>query len=562
MHSALLLVVGLGLLATLAQGGGLAAGITDTSRSPHAKLKCLPLDAVRWTEGFWADRFRLCHRTMLPSMEKALHHPDNSACLDNFAVAAGTAEGKHRGTFWGDGDCYKFLEACAHVYAVTRDPKLDALMDRWIDVIAKAQDKDGYLCTQIQLTPKTRWSARHHHELYNMGHLLTAACIHTRATGKDTFVRVATKLADYLYKVFQPRPPRLAAFGWNPSNIMGLVELYRTTRDERYLELAGIFVDMRGTTPSPADDRSPGDQNQNRVPLRKETTPVGHAVTAAYLYCGAADVVAETGEKALADALDRIWSHMADRRMYITGAIGALHHGVSERGDKVHEAFGRDYELPNRTAYNETCANIGSAMWCWRMLALTGDARYADGMETVLYNSMLSAMSLDGTRFFYTNPLARAGKQMPLLSNDTPTRWFTHKCYCCPPSVARTLAKLGGWAYSRSDDGIWVHLYGGNVLRTTLADGTPLTLTQTTEYPWSGAVRLAVAPQQAAAFTLRLRIPAWATGATLTVNGKAVPAAIKPGTYVRIRRTWAAGDVVRLALPMKPRLVQAHPRVE
>lgn len=524
--------------------------------SPHAKLKSLPLDAVRWTEGFWAERFALCHRVMIPSMEKALHHPKNAASLDNFAVAAGLQEGEHRGTFWGDGDCYKFLEACAHVYAVTKDEKLDRLMDHWIAIIAKAQDRDGYLCTQIQLTPKKRWQHRHHHELYNMGHLLTAACIHHRATGKDAFLAVARKLADYLYKTFQPRPPRLAAYGWNPSNIMGLAELYRTTRDKRYLELADIFVSMRGSAAGGTD------QNQNRVPLRKETQPVGHAVTAAYLYCGAADVAAETGEPALRDALERIWHHMAARRMYITGAIGALHQGISDRRDRVHEAFARDYHLPNRTAYNETCANIGNAMWNWRLLALSGEARFADLMERVLYNSMLSGISLDGRRFFYTNPLARAGREMPLLSNDTPSRWFTHKCYCCPPNVVRTIAKLGGWAYSRSDDGIWVHLYGGNVLETTLADGTPLKLTQTTDYPWDGTVRIEVEPGQPATFALRLRIPGWADGARLAVNGKATKAAAKPGTYARLRRKWSPGDAVRLTLPMKPRLVQAHPSVE
>jgi len=541
-----------------------AAGthVADTSSSPHAKLRSLPVEAVRWTDGFWAERFERCRTVTLPEMEKALHHPNNAACLDNFAVAAGLAKGKHRGTFWGDGDCYKWLEAVAYVFAVTRDPKLDRLMDQYIDLIAKAQEPDGYICTQIQLTDKQRWQHRHHHELYNMGHLLTAACIHHRATGKDTFLAVARKLADYLYGVFQPRPKRLALYGWNPSNIMGLVELYRTTRDKRYLELADIFVTMRGSAPNLPGERHPGDQNQNRVPLRKETKAVGHAVTAAYLYCGAADVVAETGERELMQALERIWTNMTGRRMYITGGIGTLHHGVSERGDKVHEAFGRDYQLPNRTAYNETCANIGNAMWNWRMLALTADARYADLMETVLYNAMLSAWGLDGKSYFYSNPLARAGRDVPLLSNDTPQRWETHKCYCCPPSVARTVAKLGGWAYGLTDDGVWVHLYGGNTLSAKLADGSPLKLTQKTGYPWDGKIAIAIDEAGREAFAVMLHIPAWADAASIKVNGEDAGVAATPGSYAAIRRAWKAGDRIELDLPMRVRLIEAHPLVE
>jgi DUF1680 family protein len=395
-----------------------------------------------------------------------------------------------------------------------------------------------------------------------MGHLLTAACIHHRATGKDSFLSVARKLADYLYGVFQPRPKHLALYGWNPSNIMGLVELYRTTGDKRYLELADIFVTMRGSVPNVPGERHPGDQNQNSAPLRKETKAVGHCVTAAYLYCGAADVVAETGEQELMAALERIWANMTGRRMYITGGIGALHHGVSERGDKVHEAFGRDYQLPNRTAYNETCSNIGNAMWNWRMLALTGDARYADVMETVLYNSMLSAWGLDGKSYFYSNPLARAGRDVPLLSNDTPQRWETHKCYCCPPSVARTVAKLGGWAYSLSGDGVWVHLYGGNTLTTKLADGSALKLTQTTDYPWDGKVAITIDDAGGGEFAVMLRIPGWAEGASIQVNGKAARAARNPCSYATLRRKWQAGDRIELTLPMPVRLVEAHPLVE
>ncbi len=537
---------------------------------PHAILEPLPMHAARWTEGFWAQRFELCHRTVIPKMKEALEDPRNSAWLGNFRVAAGLEAGEHRGTNWSDGDCCKWIEAMAHVYAVTHDPDLDREMDSWIDLIARSQDDDGYICTQVQLDPeKERWGRRIYHELYNMGHLMTAAAVHCRATGKETFLAVARKLADYLCSVFLPRPEKLAHFGWNPSNIMGLVDLYRVTNEPRYLELAGVFVDMRGSAPTPdnaqgtiwAHDPPTGDQNQDRVPLRQETEAVGHAVTAAYLWCGAADIVAETGEQELQAALERIWADVVDTKMYITGAIGACHGGVSIRGDKVHEAFGRKYELPNHTAYNETCANIANAMWNRRMLSLTGDAKYADVMEQVLYNSALSAMSVDGTRFCYTNPLARdAGG--PLLSNDAAERWGVFHCYCCPPQVARTLASVHEWACDTSAKAIWLHLYGGSTVAAHVPGAGAVTLRQCTDYPWDGRVAVTVEHAPGAAFTIRLRIPAWADGATVAVNGENAAPVVTPGAYLSLERKWRSGDLIELFLPMRVRFMLGHPRIE
>ncbi|MFQ5808895.1 MAG: glycoside hydrolase family 127 protein [Armatimonadota bacterium] len=521
----------------------------------HRKVHPTPEGATRWTGGFWGERFERCHAQMIPSMREAMEQGGNGARLANFRIAAGLEEGEHEGNNWSDGDVYKWLEAMAHVYAVTEDAELEGQMDELVDLFARSQDDDGYLCTQVQLNPeKERWGDRGYHELYNMGHLMTAASVHHEATGKRAFLEVAVKLAEYLYATFQPRPVELAHFGWNPSNIMGLVDLYHAAREERYLELAGIFVDMRGSQPGGSD------QNQFRVPLREETEAVGHAVTAGYLWCGAADVYAETGEAALWEALDRIWRDVVERRMYITGAIGALHRGTSKRGDLVWEAFGLDYQLPSATAYTETCANISNAMWNRRMLGLTGEAKYADVMETVLYNSMLSGTNLEGTRFCYTNVLRWYGEEHELHSNDMKERSFTAHCYCCPPNVVRTIASLHNWAYGLSDDGVWVHLYGESRLDTELPSGGRIVLRQETEYPWAGDVRLTVEEAPGEALALRVRIPGWAEGASIEVNGERAEA--EPGTYATLRRRWSAGDVVALHLPLTVRLMTAHHKVE
>jgi uncharacterized protein len=264
----------------------------------------------------------------------------------------------------------------------------------------------------------------------------------------------------------------------------------------------------------------------------------------------------------LLSALERIWRSAALRRTYITGGACALPGGVSTRGDSVHEAFGADYQLPNRTAYNETCANIGNAMWNWRMLQITGDAKYGDVMETVLYNSALSAVSADGRHFFYANPLEWNGRDGWPNKHFTETRWFVNDCYCCPPQVARTIAGLGRWAYGVSPDSVWVHLYGGSTLQTKLPSGSSIALTQQTDYPWDGHVKVTVQRVPQGPFALNLRIPGWAERATIKVNGQSMAVAAKTGSYANISRTWSAGDVVELDLPLEVRLMEAHPAVE
>jgi len=541
------------LFAVVARG---EPGVADTPRSPHAKLRSgSPADA-RWTTGFWADRFELCRKSMLPTLHNTLLDQECSAQLNRIKFTAGLLDKNPGGVDWADGDCYKWIETMAHVYAVKKDATLDRLMDRWIAIIAKAQDADGFISTNIGHDKSRRLEIPYQHQLYNMGHLLTAACIHHRATGKKSFLEVAKKTGDYLYREFKPNPPRLVHFPWNPSVYMGLVELYRITGKGKYLEVARIMIDNRGTKPGGNHRNGGTDQTQDRMPLRKETEAVGHAVCGMYLYCGAADLYAETGDKEIYAALERIWRSVTLRKMDITGSV-AMGGGKTRRGDPVHEAFGPDYAQPNK--YNETCANIGNGMFNRRMLLLSGEAKYAEMMERVVYNCLNAAVDLKGANWFYCNPLiwkGAAGK-----GHHTGLRWRTNNCYCCPPSVARTTAKLHNWMYSTSDKELWVHLYGGSKLSTTLDRGSPIELTQETNYPWEGKVKFTVGKVADKAFAIRLRIPEWTENANLKLNDRKFSGEVKPGTYAKINRKWNPGDVIELDLPMPIRLMAANPKV-
>ena len=540
-------------------------GIIDNSESPHVKLKAIGIGDCRWTSGFWGDKHKQCEEVMVPYMGSVLKG-DIGHGYDNFKIAAGLKKGDHQGHWWHDGDFYKWMESAVYIYAFNKDEAIGDDLDEIIKIIGMAQEDDGYLSTHVTIRDDIeRWSNRQYHELYNSGHLLTSACIHHRITGKTNFLDIAVKHADYLYDLFQPRPPELARFGFNPSQIMGLVELYRTTRDQRYLELAGIFIDMRGDGPIQAltvNAQFQGDMCQDRVPFREETEAVGHSVLAMYLYAGVADVYAEIGEQALLDALDRIWADVVDKKMYITGAVGQTHHGASSRVDFVHEAFINEYMMPNSTAYNETCANIANAMFNWRMLAAKGEARYGDIMELVLYNSALSGIGVDGKSYFYANPLRVTSK----AREDTETEFFTRKpyieCFCCPPNLVRTIAKSSGWGYSVAENGVSVNLYGSNTLNSRLQDRSAIALTQDTQHPWDGKVTLTVDVCKDEAFDIMLRIPGWAADSTVLVNDQDAGIAVMPGTFATITRAWKAGDVVELDMPMEPKLLVGHPRIE
>lgn len=540
------------------------------SSSPHLKMRSINIGECQWTEGFWAEKLKNCEQTMLPYMGEVLCG-DVGHALNNFKITAGLQEGAHRGMFWHDGDFYKWLEAAIYVYAQNGDEELIRQVDEHIAIIAKAQEPDGYLQTQIQLRPEVdRYENRKYHEMYNTGHLLIAACVHHKVTGRRNFLDIAIRHADLLYTIFFPDTKQFGRFGFNQTQIMGLVELYRSTMDEKYLRLAERFINRRGTYAvehHPTTEGYPiGDMVQERTPLREADEAVGHAVLALYYYAGAADVYTETGEEALVAALDQLWANVTEKKMYVTGAVGQTHYGASTNRDKVEEGFIDAYMMPNMTAYNETCANLCNAMFSYRMLGIHGEAKYADVMELVLYNSGLSGISANGKAYFYANPLrmihgARTYNDHE-NATETPEREPYLECFCCPPNLVRTIAKLSSWAYSLTDNGVAVNLYGGNRLDTKLSDGSRIVLKQETAYPWEGNIKLTVVACKGTPFSIQLRIPGWATSASLWVNGEALAEEIVPGSYFTLTRTWRAGDVISLDLPLAVELLEGHPRIE
>jgi DUF1680 family protein len=539
--------------------------IIPASHSPYRELHGVPVAAVRLTQGFWAERFNVCHEVMVPHMWDLLRDPNISHSYKNFEIAAGHDHGEHQGPKWHDGDFYKWLEAAAHVYSITHDEALDCLMDEIIETIRLSQRDDGYIHTPVVIEERQgenteSFQERLHFETYNMGHLMTAACVHTRATGKQSLMDIARAATDFLYNFYKTATVELARNAICPSHYMGVVDMYRQTGEPRYLELARNLVEIRDLVTDGGDD------NQDRVPFREQDRAVGHAVRANYLYAGVADIYMETGDASLLDTLETLWQDVTSTKMYITGGCGALYDGASPDGSedqahitRVHQAYGRAYQLPNLTAHNETCANIGNLIWNWRMLSITREARFADIAEMVLFNSALSSISLDGKNYFYTNTL-RQIDNMPFELRWGRSREPYISCFCCPPNIVRIIAQVGSYFYSVSDAGIWVNLYGGSTASITLPDNTEVQLTQQTEYPWNGQIMLTIDTD--AAFALMLRIPGWCAKATLVVNGVPVEEALTPGTYAKLDREWSSGDTVELTLEMPVQIIESHPLVE
>lgn len=552
----------------LAMGSSLFVRTGNFALAQPVDNAVVPLADIRWDEeSFWGARLHACRTGTLPVMTQLMEGTERSQFIENFRVASGVAEGRHRGPAWNDGDTYKWLEAMAAMLAQTDDPRLRATMDSAIAEIAKAQRDDGYLHTPTLIEQRAGNSNARpfgdpiNFEMYNLGHLMTAGCVHFEVTKDRRLLDIAIRAADFLDREFSRPDTELARHAICPAHYMGILDLYRTTGEPRYLQLANRWLEMR-------DLFQGGDDNQDRVPFREQRDAVGHAVRANYLYAGAADLFLETKDDGLWKTLESCWSSVQGKKIYITGGCGALYDGASPDGSskqssitRVHQAYGRNYQLPNSTAHNETCAAIGNVLWNFRMAQISGDAKFVDALENSLYNAVLAGVSLDGERFFYTNTL-RQLDEMP-----TSLRWSRERkqwisCYCCPPNVARTVASVGRYAYLVDSSTTSVLLYGSNRLDTQVNGDSRLSLVQESDYPANGNVRITVEHVPSAQYTLRLRIPGWCPQATLRINGQDYSGKAASGTFVELTREWAAGDAIDLQLTMPTRLMTAHPLVE
>lgn len=569
-----------------------SGGLVDMDHSRFAKMTNTGIGTVHWTGGFWGDRFAVFSGTSLQSMWNTWNNPAVSHGFRNFEIASGALQGEHWGPPFHDGDLYKWLEGVAAVYAVNKDPKLDKLMDYVIGYIARSQRADGYIHTPVIIeeknkgidshasTPQTvigtkvgnadekgAFANRLNFETYNLGHLMTAGIVHKRATGKSTLFNVALKATDFLCYFYETASAELARNAICPSHYMGVVEMYRATGNPRYLELSKNLINIRGMVKNGTDD------NQDRIPFRQQYHAMGHAVRANYLYAGVADVYAETGETQLMNNLTSIWDDIVSRKMYVTGACGALYDGTSPDGtcyepdsiQKVHQSYGRPYQLPNSTAHNETCANIGNMLFNWRMFEVTGDAKYVDVLETALYNSVLSGISLDGKRYFYTNPL-RISADLPYTLRWPKERTEYISCFCCPPNTLRTLCEAQNYAYTLGDKTIWCNLYGSSALDTNVEGVGRIVLDQETAYPWEGYVKLTVRDLLRSAakkpFTIKMRVPSWCEQVELKINGQLVKGTWKANSYADITRNWKKGDQVEWSMTMPATLLEANPLAE
>jgi DUF1680 family protein len=510
---------------------------TSASEAQLANLQPVPCTAVQVEpRSFWGKYIQLASEKIAPHNLLQL---ELTGRIRNFGVAAGTRSGTFHGIYFNDSDVYKVLEGVAYCLAHRRDAKLEAEADDIIDQIAAAQQRDGYLYTYYTARHELdkRWSnEKDMHETYCAGHLIEAAIAYEQATGKRKLLDVAIKLADHIDSVFGPGKKRDVP--GHEEIELALIKLYRKTGNERYLKLAQFFIEQRGHS----EGRTSGkDYDQDHLPIREQHEIVGHAVRAMYLYCAVADLASITLEQALVDSLDSIWHDVVDRKMYITGGIGP---------SAKNEGFTVPYDLPNDSAYAETCAAIGMALWNQRMCLLHADAKYADIVEREAYNGLISGVALDGEKYFYVNPLASKG-------NHHRQKWFD--CACCPPNVLRWLPVFGGTAYalSESADDVYVNQFVPGVATV----GDSLKITQTTNYPWDEAVKLNIEPSQTRQFALHLRIPVWCESAAIKINGGDVTLGKSSG-YAVIRREWKSGDTVELNLAMPVRRIHADPRVK
>lgn len=538
--------------------GSLAAQKTDLHSG--YPIDPVPFTSVKVTDSFWGQRLKASREVTIPL---AFSKCEETGRYENFVKAAHPSdEYKVEGYSFDDTDVYKTIEGASYSLQTYPDKQLEKYIDSVLVIVAAAQEPDGYLYTARTMNPKhphdwagpERWSKVEElsHEFYNLGHMVEGAVAHYQATGKRNFLDIAIKYADCVCKAIGNGPDQKKLVPGHQIAEMALVRLYLVTGDRKYLDQAKFFLDARGYT-SRKDAYS-----QAHKPVLEQDEAVGHAVRATYMYAGMADVAAITGDSSYIKAVDRIWENIVGKKIYITGGIGSRHAG---------EAFGDNYELPNLSAYNETCAAIGNVYVNYRLFLLHGDAKYFDVLERTLYNGLISGVSLDGGSFFYPNPLASTG-------GYSRKPWFG--CACCPSNICRFIPSLPGYVYAVKDDQVYVNLFLSNRAELKV-NRKKLVLEQETGYPWNGDIRIRVA-QGNLPFTMHLRIPGWVRGAvlpsdlyryadgqelgyTVTVNGEPVAGELQKG-YLLIDRKWKKGDVVEVNFDMKPRIVKANGKVE
>ncbi|MBD2867636.1 glycoside hydrolase family 127 protein [Paenibacillus arenilitoris] len=543
------------------------------------KARPVSMKDVRIQDDFWNYYIDLVRDVVVPYQWEAINDrvegAERSGAVSNFKIAAGLAEGEFYGFVFQDTDVAKWLEAVAYLLVSKRDAALEQVADEMIDIIGKAQQPNGYLNTYFTIKePEGKWTnLTECHELYTAGHMIEAGVAYYKATGKRKLLDIVSRAADNIAEVFGDGPGQIAGYDGHQEIELALVKLYEATGERRYLELSRYFIDKRGQQPSffveEAERRGwTTHWRKNKIhidhayfqahqPVREQEAAAGHAVRVVYMLAGMADVARETGDETLLEACRRLWDNIANKQMYVTGGIGSMAQG---------EAFSFDYDLPNDTIYSETCAAIGLIFFAHRMLQLEPNSRYADVMERALYNTVLGGMSRDGRHFFYVNPLEVTpgvceGRNKN-FNHVKPVRQEWFGCACCPPNIARLLASLGEYVYSVKGDTVYAHLYIGGEAELAVG-GAKLRLKQEAGVPWEGKARFEVSLAQPSSFALALRVPDWAAGAEVLVNGAAYPidGRVRDG-YAVIDREWADGDVAELALEMPVMRVRSHPLVK
>ncbi|MGQ1946440.1 glycoside hydrolase family 127 protein [Geofilum sp. OHC36d9] len=532
----------------------------------------IPFNEVHLNDQFWLPKIETNQTVTIPvSFAKC----EEMGRMDNFLIAGGVLKGTTKGAMpFDDSDVYKIIEGASYSLTTHYDKELDAYLDSIIAIIAIGQEEDGYLTTWKTIDPTQspaswcppgqRWEGlASSHELYNSGHLFEAAAAHYRATGKSNFLNIATKNADLLVSVFGDSPDKNPEVPGHQIVETGLIKLYLITQNKSYLNLAKHFLDQRGDS---TKRQLWGAYNQDHQPVVEQKEAVGHAVRAVYMYAGMTDVAALFNDSAYRRAVDSLWKNVVDKKIYITGGIVARHNG---------EAFGDNYELPNLTAYNETCAAIANVYWNYRMFLLHGEAKYIDVLERSLYNGVISGVGMDGKTFFYPNPLECDLQYQFNQGALTRQPWFD--CSCCPTNLCRFMPSVPGYIYAHNNDQLFVNLFVASNTVIKIKNRT-VAVSQHTNYPWEGNITLAVNPDKPALFTLKLRIPGWAeeqpvpsdlytfsspasTHINIKINGNEADFSRADG-YAVLTRKWKQGDVVTYTLPMEIRNVLANSKVK